>query len=232
MKKIALFILVCFLLAGVAIQANGVPLTAALYLPKASSLNDIKKIKFPYKPIVVSTAESNSASNSGAASTASPSDKYSSGTGVTLSSVNLLDKDTGSSLSIDHGQINSLHMEEMLNTTNPFASIQLVPPTGYITQIFNVSFCGLKPGLHSYILTIKIESNSTVPVKDHLSLLLGSNTQFVGDSLVVNDSTKETHILFNYSSVDNKLNIIGNWRNIHNYLARIKLYYIQLTQVD
>jgi len=229
MKKFAgLLLIVIFLgvMVGAGFSAiNKVPLLAK----GVSTVDTIKKLSFPYAPLLVPPDSSDPAAGESAPAP-EVSAQYKTGTGVILSTTNLLDDATHSSLAILNAKVNGATMRQMQSATTPYATIQIYPPKNNFATLFAVMFEKMPGELHTYILTVKLESATNL---SHLSLRV-NNMNFSGDQLMINPSTNEIRVLFTYAALNNRMNVSGLLTGL-NYLTSditLKLHYVQLTQID
>jgi hypothetical protein len=219
----ALFILV------LSASALAAPALNPKILSRTQTVNDIKKISFPYKPIPV-TAQSASGSTDTTTSTYTPSDKYSTGSGVILTPAYLVDAETFSTLALFNTYYDYTTQAQMKDPADPFATISLPPMKSTSVLFSSIAFRLIAKETHTYVLTLKIDKTATTP--GHISIRIGS-TDFHGNQVVYNSSTKEYRVLFSYTPLANQMNILVYYVNpVQTSNVQLNFHYAQLTQLD
>lgn len=214
--------------AAFAASALAAPAINPKILSRTQTVNDIKKISFPYKPIPVS-AEPASGSSDTTTSTYTPSDKYSTGSGVILTPAQLYDPDTISTLALWIVDYNSTTQRDMNDAAAPFASITVPPMQSSLVRLSSIVFGKLAKETHTYVLTLKMDKLTN---PGDIMIKIGA-TDFYGDRLVYNPSTKEYRMLFSFAPYNTQMNILVYYNNSYQTSdARFKFHYAQLTRLD
>lgn len=221
-KNLALLFLVAFSTIAIAAPALN-PKT----LVRSQTVNDIKKISFPYKPIPVS-AEPASGSTDTTTSTYTPSDRYSTGSGVMLTPANLFDGDILSNLAFWYVEYNKYSQPEINDASAPFVTMT-IPPKESPILFSTIVFGRLAKETHTYVLTLKMEK---ITNSGYFRIRIGDTT-ISGDQIVYNSSTNEYRVLFSFAPPITQMNILLHYVNSGQASdARIKFYYAQLTRLD
>ena len=228
MKKLA--ILGVLIYASVALAGNGLcaPLKTTLSLKGVSSVDALKKINFPYSPVLAQPDTSDAGSGS---SSPVVSEKYKTGTGVIMSPASLNESDSRSMLTILNARLTPTMMQMMQQENDPYALLQIAPTKNSFAPLVFAMYERLPSELKTYMLTIKLESDSNFA---HMLDLRVGATSFEGDKLNINPATKEIRVLFTYAAVNNRMNVSAVLRRT-NYLPSditLKFHYIQLVQID
>lgn len=196
-------------------------------LSRIQSINDIKKISFPYKPIPVS-AETASGSTDTTTSTYTPSDRYSTGSGVMLTPANLFDGDILSNLAFWYVEYNKYSQPEINDASAPFVTMT-IPPKESPALFSTIVFGRLAKETHTYVLTLKMEK---ITDAGYFRIRIGDTT-ISADQIVYNSATKEYRVLFSFAPPITQMNILVYYINSNQTSdARIKFHYAQLTRLD
>lgn len=228
MKKLAVLgvaVFVSVALSGIVISA---PLKTTLALKGVSSVDALKKISFPYSPVLAQPDTSDTGSGP---SEPQVSDAYKTGTGVVMSPAKMSDSDSRSMITIMNARLTSGLMRTMQSETDPYAYLQIAPTKNSSAALVTAMYERLPSEQKTYMLTIKLESDS--PFTHMLDLRVGG-TSFQGGMLNINQTTKEIRVLFTYTAVNNRMNVTAQLHRT-NYLSSdlmLKFYYIQLVQID
>ncbi|MFA5105171.1 MAG: hypothetical protein WC527_08355 [Candidatus Margulisiibacteriota bacterium] len=222
-KYFALLFVVAF-----SASAFAAPIIKNIAASRMQTVDDIKKISFPFKPIAV-TAQPESGSSDTTTSTYTPSDKYSTGSGVMLTPASLFEPECLSSLSLWNVDYNRTTQAEMNDAVAPSASISIPPRKLSSALLASVVFGRLAKETHTYVLTLKMDKTTS---PGYIRIQIG-DTSFTGDQVVYNPSTKEHRVLFSFAPPLSQMNILVYYVNSNQTSdAQIKFHYAQLVRLD
>jgi hypothetical protein len=211
-----------------AASAIAAPALNPKLLSRTQTVNDIKKISFPYKPIPV-TAQPASGSTDTTTSTYTPSNRYSTGSGAVLTPANLFDGDILSNLAFWYVEYNNTAHSEINDASAPFVTITIPPKQSPVTLFSTIVFGKLAKETRTYVLTLKMDNTTN---SGYFRIRIG-DTSFEPAQVLYNPSTKEYRVLFSFAPPQSQMNILVYYISTNQTSdARIKFYYAQLTRLD
>ena len=228
MKKLAVLGAVVFVSAALSCIGISAPLKTTLSLKGVSSVDSLKKLSFPYSPVMAQPDASDTGSGP---SEPQVSDAYKTGTGVVMSSAKMSDSDSRSMLTVMNARLTSGLMQIMQCENDPYAYLQIAPTKNSSATLATAMYERLPSEQKTYMLTIKLESDSHFT---HMLDLRVGGTSFEGDKLNINPATKEIRVLFTYAAANNRMNVTAQLHRTNNLASdlMLKFYYIQLVQID
>jgi hypothetical protein len=224
MKKYFIFLFVLAFSTSV----FAAPVSKNIAVSRLQTVNDIKKISFPYKPVPVS-AQPSSGSTDTTTSTYTPSETYSTGSGLILTPAYLVDPGSVSTLSLFNTEYNYTSVSNMSSASDPFASLRIPPLKNASTLMGSVAFGKMAKETHTYVLTLKMDKLTS----GGYFRISANDTEFSGNQILYNGSTKEHRILFSFAPATSQLSILIYYVNSSQTNdAKINFYYAQLIRLD
>ncbi len=205
------------------------PAIKEISLTRVQTVDDARKILFPYKAIPVAS-ETNSESSNTSSSSYTPSEKYKTGSGIILTPANLINAENNCTLTINNVVYNYSSLAQMNDSIESFAKLKIPPLKTSHTIISSIAFGKMPREKHAYVLTLKIDKGTQWrPITININ-----GTVFTGDQLLYNADTKEYRILFSFAPVTSQMSVLVNYTNKNQTTedVELKFYYAQLIQLD
>ena len=221
-------VLSCFLLVIFAASANCAPINTAISLKPYPTINNVKKINFPYKPIPVA-AQPASGSTDTTPSGYTPCEKYGTGAGMVLTSANLVDSACVCTLSLFNVTYNYTALSQLTNASAPFATLVIPPLKNTSSIIATVAFGKMPRETRTYVLTLKMDKITT----GGYFIVNINGTEFRPDQILYNSSTKEHRILFSFAPTTSQMSVMVSYVNSSQTTdAKVEFHYAQLIRLD
>lgn len=229
MKKILLFVCIAIFSGAITACSFAAPAVRDINLTRVQTVNDVKKISFPYKPIPVAAEPTSGSTDSGSSSGYTPSDKYSTGSGLILTPAYLVDAASVSTLALFNANYNYTTQAQMNDASAPFATLTIPPVKASSTFFSTIVFGRMAKEAQTYVLTLKMEK---LTPGGSFRIRIG-DTEFSGDQVVYNSTTKEHRVLFSFAPPLSQMNVLVYYVNSNQTSdAQIKFHYAQLVRLD
>ena len=117
----------------------------------------------------------------------------------------------------------------MNSAAEPFATLRIPPLKVSASYIASIVFGRMPRETRTYVLTLKMDRKTQ---GGYFNIHV-NGTEFMGDKILYNDSTKEYRILFSFAPVSSQMNILVYYYCQNQSVeAKISFYYAQLIRLD